>query len=293
MKKYNGKHMPQAVDLANENCQNFMFRAKLKRGFWSPKVLDRAQHCLRTWGCTYGESWRKTSNLSNETAIRIGSQPLSIPFRIGQHFQELNASSGTEGQIACIGLGSRWPPNGRQLGPLHVHLPQTGIYRCQRSQATRAATSPPQPPTVDTRKKVDWWNWLLRWFWFSLLYSSDFHSLIGYYLNVFGGLWKIGLWMWMRGLSWSSRNGRRLTSAEGNGSAQTPPSPAVNEGYDGVETCFQLLNYSRRFHIYDTTTTQDVWIRRDFVWDRLEVWKLKRRRVWANGLVWRRCFGNT
>ena len=58
-----------------------------------------------------------------------------------KHSQELHASSRPDQRIARLGLGCRWPPNGRQFSQL-LHLPQGGIYRCQRSPATRAAASP-------------------------------------------------------------------------------------------------------------------------------------------------------
>jgi len=80
------------------------------------------------------------------------------------------------------------PPLTLSLRP-HCHL---GIYRCQRSQETRAATSPPPPPTVDTWKKVYWWNRSLRWFRFSYFFVLIRFSFshIGYYLNVFVWLCK-------------------------------------------------------------------------------------------------------
>ena len=96
-----------------------------------------------------------------------------------------------EEQIACLGLGSRWPPNGRQLGRCLHSLPPCGMYRCPRSQATRAAISHPMPPPVETFKEG--WS-MLRWSWFSFfsgLVRFSF-SHIGYYFNVFVWLWKIG-----------------------------------------------------------------------------------------------------
>jgi len=116
------------------------------------------------------------------TGIKIGWDTLTSSPRLDDHFAWEDTSryciqGSHQEQIACLGLGSRWPPNGRQLCPLLNHLPQYGIYRCQRSQATRAAAFPPPPPTVETWKQFDrWYRWLRRtWFsYFSFVIRFSF-----------------------------------------------------------------------------------------------------------------------
>ena len=68
-----------------------------------------------------------------------------------------------------------------------------GIYRCQRSQATRAATRPhhlrqwnQRRGSIDRLDRLDSFGFLIS------LYSSGFHYLIRYLLNVFFWLCKIG-----------------------------------------------------------------------------------------------------
>ena len=65
---------------------------------------------------------------------------------------------------------------------LHPHC-QCGIYRRQRSQATRATISHPMPPLVEISHEG---SWMLRWSWFSyisVVIRFSF-SYIGYYFNV-------------------------------------------------------------------------------------------------------------
>ena len=71
----------------------------------------------------------------------------------------------------------------------------------------KGSDTSPTPPPVETRKKLDRWNRLLGWFWFfyiSILITISL-SHIGYFLNVFVRLWKIG---WINMVQ-HSRSGRR------------------------------------------------------------------------------------
>jgi len=94
--------------------------------------------------------------------------------------------------MTCLGLGSRWPSNGRQFSLL-LYLPQGGIYRCQRSQAIRAA-KPPQRlcQWKQGRSLIDGIDCLDGLGFPISLYSSHFHCLllviISTYLFGFGKL---------------------------------------------------------------------------------------------------------
>ena len=79
-------------------------------------------------------------------AVDTNHYQQALPFFTGTYYLGLHTSSRRAGNIACLGLGSRWSPNGRPLGQLLDDLPHVGLYRYQRSQATRAAASPPPPP---------------------------------------------------------------------------------------------------------------------------------------------------
>ena len=109
-----------------------------------------------------------------------------------EHFQGHYASPRSDWGIACLGLGSRWPPNGRQFSLL-LYLSQGGIYRCQRSQATRAATPPQCLRQWKNRRSLLDGIDCLDGLGFSMFqYSSYFHSLIlviiSMYLFGFGKL---------------------------------------------------------------------------------------------------------
>jgi len=93
--------------------------------------------------------------------------------------QGWHTSFAPEGQITCLELGSLWPPNGRQLGQLHNHLPLYGIYRCQRSCATRAAALPHRLRQWKYRTRLIDGIYHLYYFSFlTSLYSSGFYSFI-------------------------------------------------------------------------------------------------------------------
>jgi len=80
--------------------------------------------------------------------------------------------------IACLGLGSRWPPNGRQFSLL-LYLPQGVIYWCQRSQATWAARPPQRVHQwKHGRSLIDGIDFLDRLGFPISLYSSHLHCLI-------------------------------------------------------------------------------------------------------------------
>jgi len=93
--------------------------------------------------------------------------------------QGSHTSFAPEGQIACLELGSRWPPNGRQLGQLHNPLHPYGIYRCQQSFATRAARLPHRLRQWKFRTRLIDGIYHLNGFGFlTSLYSSRFYSFI-------------------------------------------------------------------------------------------------------------------
>ena len=87
--------------------------------------------------------WKRAIRASHTTAYMTKFLTCTQPETISLSEHSLGQHGGLkgDGRIACLGLGSRWPPNGRQFGQL-LHLPPGGIYRCQRSLATRAAASP-------------------------------------------------------------------------------------------------------------------------------------------------------
>jgi len=108
----------------------------------------------------------------------------------------LGRSSRPVWKIARLGLGSRWLPNSRQFSPVLDHLPQGGIYRCQRSQATRGA-SPRHclPQWKHERRLINGIDCVNGFGFLISLYSYDFHYLIfviiSMYLVDFGELGNI------------------------------------------------------------------------------------------------------
>jgi len=108
------------------------------------------------------------------------------------HFLGQHPSPRSDWGIACLGLGSRWPPNGRQFSLL-LYLPRDGIYRYQRSQATRAATPPQRLHQWKHGRSLIDGIYCLDGLGFPIsLYSSHFHCLIlviiSMYLFGFGKL---------------------------------------------------------------------------------------------------------
>ena len=144
--------------------------------------------------------WPKTSNNKNKTALGDRCQLLSTatPTLYWTHFRELCTTSRPEGPIACLGLGSRWPPNGRQFSQPLDYLPHGGIYWCQRSQATRVVTSPHRlRQWKHGRRLIDGMDHLNSLGFLLLCTYQISFSLVLSYLNILFGFGKLVQKYWL------------------------------------------------------------------------------------------------
>jgi len=133
----------------------------------------------QSYGELYGGLWRKFSPGCSEVIAhdaRTREQPPHIEPptpRGGEPRCSLQLAFSSPSSLQLAFFVTR-PPHPTLLLRPHCHL---GIYRCQRSQATRAAAS----PTASDSGHIEDGFWFS---YFSVLISFSY-SHIGYYLNVF------------------------------------------------------------------------------------------------------------
>ena len=127
---------------------------------------DNSVHEYRvgTTHCQFGKARGNCMEVFGERLVRLlrGHSSLctdrraTCPYR-ATNSQELRTSMLATtrtlfSKLATARVFAAHPPPLTLAWRPHCHL---GIYRCQRSQATRAAAPSSPPPTVDTSKKVD------------------------------------------------------------------------------------------------------------------------------------------